>query len=201
MGHASALQRPSHGDGGPLSQEFKLNDFGGNLHNLSLCASAQKSSTALGALAQREAAYLCGILGLMAKTATERHAHYRHHVAAYLRAVEIARGWSQSEIARQVGVLSTTINKALKLKHSMDYTTLLALEAASDIPIHEELRQAAATLKAPRQISASEAETFLQSSPEWTRMVELGRQLSAATDPKAKRELKREISQLLSKVA
>jgi transcriptional regulator with XRE-family HTH domain len=137
----------------------------------------------------------------MSKTATERHAHYRRHVAAYLRAVELARGWSQSEIGRRAGVLSTTVNKALKLKHSMNYTTLLALEAASDIPIHEELKQAAATLSAPRQVTDTEVEAFLQASPEWKRMVELGRQLAEASDPRTKNDLKRAIGELLSKVA
>lgn len=201
MSDASPLEGARHGDPAAFGQEFKLDDFGGNLHSVTLCAFAQKSSTAIGALAQREAAYLRGILSRMALPATERHAHYRRHVAAYLRALEMAKGWSQSEIGRRAGILSTTVNKALKLKHSMNYTTLLALEVASGIPIHDELKHAAASLNAPRQASDSEVEAFLQSSPDWKRMVDLGRKLAEATDPKAKRELKREISELLSKVA
>lgn len=200
MSDASLLEGAGHGNPAALGQQFKLNDFGCDLHSSTLCASAQKSSIALGALAQREAAYLRGILARMAKTATDRHAHYRHHVAAYLRALEEARGWSQSEIGRQAGVLSTTVNKALKLKHSMNYATLLALEAASDIPIPDELKQAAVALTAPRQAIEVEADEFLHSLGEWQRMVEIGRELAKTADPKMKSALKRELTELLAKV-
>lgn len=137
----------------------------------------------------------------MGKTASEREEHYKQQVAAYLQAIQMLRGWSQSEIARQAGVRSTTINKALKLKHATQYPTLLALEDRSGIPIPDELKQAARGLNEPATVPAAEVQDFLNSSPEWQRMVELGRQLSEATNPKAKREIKRELDELLAKVA
>lgn len=138
----------------------------------------------------------------MSRTASEREQNYRHQVAAYLKALELTLGWSQSEIGRQAGVKSTTINKALKLKHSLSYPTLMALEKQSGIPIHDDLKNAAATLNAPRPEPApAEVEAFLQSSPAWQRMLELGRQLAQETDPVQKREIKKELDQILSKVA
>lgn len=138
----------------------------------------------------------------MSKTASAREQNYRHQVAAYLEALEMALGWSQSEIGRQAGVKSTTINKALKLKHSLSYPTLMTLEKQSGIPIHEDLINAARALNAPQPPpSAAEVDAFLQSSPEWRRMLELGRQLAAAADPGEKAVLKKELDELISKVA
>jgi transcriptional regulator with XRE-family HTH domain len=141
-------------------------------------------------------------MALMAETASDREQNYRHQVAAYLKALELTRGWSQSEIGRRAGVASTTINKALKLKHSLGYPKLMILEEQSGIPIHEGLKDALRALHAPRPSPTTlEVEAFLQSSPEWQRMLELGRQLAEATDPMRKSELKRELDQMLAKVA
>lgn len=159
------------------------------------------SSDALCVPAQSVLAHLCGIIDRMAKTASEREDDYKREVDFYLQAIMKAKKWSQSELGRQVGVRSTTINKALKRRHVIAYTTLLALEDRSRTPLPDALVAAAKALNdpSPADISA-EAESFLQSSPPWQRMVELGRKLDAESDPVRKREIKQELEALIQKV-
>lgn len=138
----------------------------------------------------------------MGKPASQREKEYKAQVVYYLRALETALGWSQSEIARQSGVRSTTINKALKQTHALGYPKLLLLEKQSGIPLQDALVIAARSLNEPTTpASAKDVEAFLQSSPAWQRMVELGRQLAAETDPKTKKEIKRKIEEIAAKVA
>lgn len=144
-----------------------------------------------------------GILFAVAKgTATERADLYKHEVEIYLRAVEIARGWSQSEIARRIGVTPSAVNKAFKKKHVLDYTKLLVLEEQSGIPLPDTLTAAAKAMAGPpRQASDRDVEAFLEKSPAMRRLVELGRQLSEEMDAGAREDLKREMERLISKVA
>lgn len=137
----------------------------------------------------------------MARSATEREEEYRRQSAAYLRALELAKRWSQSEIARQCGIKASNINKAVNLKQSLGLEYLLVLEDKSGIPLPAELLDAAKGRRSQGHASPEEVQAFLNSSPAWRRMIELGQQLAATEDPAEKAEIQREIQELAAKVA
>lgn len=166
-----------------------------------ICARAQLSSTDLCADAQSVAALCRGIIFGMGKPASEREEDYRREVASYLRALDIGKGWSQSEIGRQAGVKASNINKAVKQSQSLGLEYLLILEERSGIPLPESLLSAAKGRRSQGHASPEEVTAFLNSAPEWRRMIELGQQLAAETDPKIKAEIQREIQELVAKVA
>lgn len=151
--------------------------------------------------AQSVAALCRGIMSAMSKPASQREEDYRREVQAYLRALDIGKRWSQSEIARQAGVKASNINKALSLKQSLGLEYLLILEERSEIPLPATLLDAAKGRRSQGHASPEEVSAFLDSSPAWRRMIELGQQLATETDPKVKAEIQREIQELAAKVA
>lgn len=101
-----------------------------------LCVDAQMSTEEVCARPWSAPPEVRRILCAMAKrTATDREMAYRQEVYAYVQHVMIERGWSQSELARQVGVHPSSINKVVGRKHSIDYSHLLVLADVSEIPL------------------------------------------------------------------
>lgn len=182
-------------------QFFQFADFGGDFHMNRICAHAQLSSIELCADAQSVAALCRGIMGGMGKAASERENEYRRQVALYLRFLDITLRWSQSEIARQAGVKPSNINKALKEKQSLGLEYLLILAEKSGIDLPASLLEAAKGRRSQDHATPEEVAEFLNSSPAWRKMIELGRQLQATADPGEKAEIQREIQELLSKVS
>lgn len=75
---------------------------------------------------------------------------YRRQIARYLQSVQIAKGWKLVKMGEAAGNLShTTISRALKGDHTLGFPALLALEAASGVPIPESLRGAAIAAQQP----------------------------------------------------
>lgn len=167
----------------------------------SLCAHAQKSSTEVCVDAQRVAALCRGIMLGMGKPASQREDDYRREVSTYLRALDIGRNWSQSEIARQAGVKASNINKAVSQKQSLGLEYLLILEEKSGIPLPPSLLEAAKGRRSQGHASPEEVTAFLNSSPAWREMIALGQQLAATDDPSAKAEIQKQIQELAAKVA
>lgn len=166
-----------------------------------VCVRAQKSSTEVCADAQSVAALCRGIMPGMGKPASQREEEYRREVALYLRALDFGRQWSQSEIARQAGVKPSNINKAVSQKQSLGLEYLLILEEKSGIPLQPGLLEAAKGRRSQGHASPEEVTAFLNSSPAFRRMIELGQQLAATDDPAEKAEIQKEIQELAAKVA
>lgn len=167
----------------------------------SICVHAQKSSTELCADAKSVAALCRGIMAGMAKPASQREEEYRREVARYLKSLDLGMRWSQSEIARQAGVKASNINKALHEKQSLGLEYLLLLEERSGMQLPTSLLEAAKGRRSQGHASPEEVQAFLDSSPAFRRMIELGQQLASATDPKEKAEIQREIQELAAQVA
>lgn len=182
-------------------QLFQLTNFGGDFHMTSICVRAQVSSTELCADAQSVAALCRGIMPGMGKPASQREEEYRREVQNYLRALDIGRGWNQSEIARQAGLKPSNINKAIKGTQSLGLEYLLVLEEQSGIPLPEGLLAAAKGRRSQGHASPEEVQAFLNSSPAWRQMIALGQQLAATEDPAEKAEIQKQIQELASKVA
>lgn len=85
----------------------------------------------------------------MGKTRTELDDAYRREIRDYLENVQHVMEWSQSEIARKIGAHSSTVNKAFKEKHTLDYPKLLVLADQSGHPLPESLTRAAKAAGAP----------------------------------------------------
>lgn len=167
----------------------------------SLCAHAQLSSTELCVDAKSANALSAHIMRAMSKPASQREEEYRREVRAYLKALDIAKRWNQSEIARQAGVKPSNINKAIKGTQSLSFEYILKLEQQSGISPHAELLAAARNRKSQGHASPEDVEAFLNSSPAWREMIALGQQLSATSDPKEKAEIQKQIQELVAKVA
>lgn len=138
----------------------------------------------------------------MSKAASARNDEFKRQVQMYLDTVMLTKQWSQSDVARAINVRSTTISKVHSRKHAMGYPKLLALAEASGIPLPLAVEAAARALNSPiLRVSDEEVAEFLDSSPEWRRMVKLGKELATATDPGAQRTIKDELQKLLAKVS
>jgi transcriptional regulator with XRE-family HTH domain len=132
----------------------------------------------------------------MGRPASERDERFKQEVAAYLQALHVARGWSQSKMARESGVVSTTISRAYNGKQVLGLHVLLVLEERANYPLPESLLEAAKGRRSQGHASPEEVADFLNSSPAWRQMIALGQQLAAATDPKEKAEIQRQIQEL-----
>lgn len=96
-------------------------------------------------------------MGKQAKSkALEEH---RRQIALYLEAVRLVTGWKNTEMGKQAGGIHwTTIGRARRGESTLDYTTLLTLEAASAVTIPDELRNSAIAAKRPANAPSSSAE-------------------------------------------
>lgn len=78
---------------------------------------------------------------------------YRRQIAAYLDVVRVDKGWKNVEMGQKAGGLAhTTIARARKGEHTLSFPALLALEAASGIPIPAELKRAAIAAQQPPEL-------------------------------------------------
>lgn len=138
---------------------------------------------------------------LCMSSASERDAEYKRQVEAYLLNVQLAKNWSQSEIARQAGIHPSAINKAFARKHSLGYEVLMALEAASGVEIPLDVRNAARMRRQRGDEAQTRIEAFLDRSPYWRRVLEIAAELEAEEDTTRKRALEKERDDLLTKLA
>lgn len=143
-------------------------------------------------LAQGAPAHIRALLWAMASQPKSKAVEeYRRQIATYIRAVQAATGWKNVETGKMAGELSyTTIGRAKKGEHTMGFPALMALEAASRVPIPDALRGAAIAAQQPPAFSdAPSAEEIRQvaadlqkKSPEYQRalLAELQRSLAKA---------------------
>lgn len=83
---------------------------------------------------------------VMAKTATEVEEEYRRQTAAYVAAVQEARGWTISALARQAELDRSTVSRAANGKKKTEFHRLLKIEKASRVQIPQALHEAYAAL-------------------------------------------------------
>ena len=115
---------------------------------------------------------------------------YRRQIATYLRSVMLAKRWKLVETGKHAGNLKhTTISRAIKGENTLGYPALLALEAASGVPLPDSLKGAAIAAQQPTLSDAPSAEEIRQvaadlqkKSPEVQRAIiaELQRSLTKA---------------------
>lgn len=126
-------------------------------------------------------------------TPTERDQEYKRQVRDYLSSVSIGRQWSQSEIARRVGVHPSSVNKAFKGKHAMDFSRLMVLEEQSGMPIPGALTAAYKALSAPIPRDAQTADLL-------GRISTLTGELIDAKIPAERDRIKQELADLLGRI-
>lgn len=116
-----------------------------------MCTQAQKSTVTLSALAESVGAQFRAHVALMAtqpKSAAVEE--YRRQIARYLEAVQTATGWKLVQMGEKAGGLAhSTILRGLKGENTMGFPALMALEAASRVPIPDSLRGAAIQAQQP----------------------------------------------------
>lgn len=130
----------------------------------SMCTLAHLSTQGLGAHAQSvdaQPAAQSTPMGRQTKTAAQDA--FRREIALYLKAIRIARGWKQEEMAAEAGgITHTTIGRAINQKTTLGFPTLLALEKASGVPIPDTLNQAAIAYSQPERQSTVDLEAELR---------------------------------------
>lgn len=167
MGDSRMLQGLGHGDRDLGGQLLKLDDFGGDFHLASMCNLAQKSSEAMCVVAESVCAHFRAHPWAMAtQPKSEAVQEYRRQIALYLQAVKIAKNWGQVKMGDVAGVVHTTIGRALKGDHTLNYPALLALEEASGVPIPEALTGAARAIQQPTRREAVVLEDQIRSVAE-----------------------------------
>jgi hypothetical protein len=89
----------------------------------------------------------------MATPRSESEETYRRQAAAYLQAVRDAMSWSLVELGRAGGFADhTAVSKALKLKHTMAFEAILAIEEVTRLAIPDTLKAAAIAVRQHRAV-------------------------------------------------
>lgn len=137
-----------HLEAGRLGQGFKLGDFGGDLHERSMCTRAPMSSADRCTDGQSHVREGHGITSPMAQPRSEAAKEYRRQVAAYLQAVMIARSLDRKQMGAIVGRVShSTMSRWLNEKVDADYGDLTLIAKETGIPLPDALNAAFANTR------------------------------------------------------
>lgn len=140
----------------------------------------------------------------MAKPKSQAEADYRRAASDYLILLRQTKGFTLKQLGKMAGgVEHSTIQRWVKMSHRADLVGLEMIAQESGVPLPEKVSVLAREARRPPvvEVGDAEVEAFLQSSPAWQRMVKLGRALAEETRADKREVLKRELEDLMTKVA
>lgn len=158
-----------------MGQLFKLDNLRGDAHAQTMCERAHSvKDFVVHTHAERARSFRALLWAMGTQPKSKAVAEYRRQIALYLEGVREATGWKLVQMGQAAGGLKhTTISRALKQENTMNYPSLLVLEASSHHPIPEALKtaarlsQQAAYPQGPTEATISRvAEELANESPE-----------------------------------